>query len=281
MKLNIVYKNEMKLLARSRRILPCAMTCHVLLSAILLLSLRYIRNQAVYSGQPAYSFMLPLFLGLMSVTAVLLALLMTPSAGASIAGERERQTLDILLSTRLTSLEIVTGKLLSSASSALLLLVSGLPVMTVTMMYGGIGPVQFGQLFLYLVFFIILAAGAGVMCSCLYKTVTSATVASYGILLFFTAGTGLLVVLTAFASESAGADTQLAGFLIYSWLLNPAVTFTGIVCQQLQLELYDAALPALGAGYTLSRFWIPASIAVQACALILMTAVSARRLRGK
>ncbi len=48
--------------------------------------------------------------------------------GRSISGERGRQTLELLLSTQATPLQIVTGKLFSSLSHAALLIVSSFPI---------------------------------------------------------------------------------------------------------------------------------------------------------
>lgn len=284
MRMNIIYKNEMKLTARSRHVLSVAVLYNILLAVILLLCLHFTRNLSLYQGTAPYSSMLIINIGLMSVTAVMLALLMTPAASSSISGERERQTMDILLSTRLTPLEIVTGKLLSSASSALLLLISGIPVVTVTLMYGGIGLSEVYQIILYLAFFIILVSTGGVMCSCLMRTTTSATVASYILLLFFTAGTGILVVLTAVAVGAAGYRGDMGTPLIYTWLLNPAVTYTGIVCGHFDpvwSSWFEEALIVLGAPGTLSVLWIPVSILLQIAAIAVMLTVSVRKLASR
>lgn len=281
MRLNIIYKNEMKLTARSRHVLSMAVLYNILLAVILLLSLHFTRSLSLYQGTAPYSTMLFINFGLMSVTAVILALLMTPAASSSVSGERERQTMDILLSTRLTPAEIVIGKMLSSASSAMLLLISGIPVITVTLMYGGIGLPQIYQIILYLAFFIMLVSTGGVMCSCVFRTTTTATVAAYGLLLFCTAGTGILVVLTAIAFGAAAYGNAMSTPLIYTWLLNPAVTYTGIVCRHFApswSDWYREALTVLGAPGTLTLFWIPVSIVLQIAAGAVMLAVSIRKL---
>ncbi len=57
----------------------------------------------------------------------------------SIAGERERQTLDMLLATKMKPWSIVLGKLESSLSSVLMLAVSSLPVLSIVFIFGGVG----------------------------------------------------------------------------------------------------------------------------------------------
>lgn len=57
-----------------------------------------------------------------------------------VAGEREEHTLDLLLTTHLSDREIVLGKLGSRAAAMACLILCGLPVMSVVMLLGGIGP---------------------------------------------------------------------------------------------------------------------------------------------
>ena len=88
--------------------------------------------------------MMILYVVVLTIEVVLLCLFVPSAAGGSIAGERERQTLDILLSSRMTVREIVTGKLLSCISMAMLLVVTSIPILAVTSMYGGM---QLGLLY--------------------------------------------------------------------------------------------------------------------------------------
>jgi ABC-type transport system involved in multi-copper enzyme maturation permease subunit len=72
---------------------------------------------------------------------MLAVLVLTPvySAGA-IAEEKERGTLEFILATDLASREIVIGKLASRVASMTLLIVTGLPVLSLTLFLGGIDP---------------------------------------------------------------------------------------------------------------------------------------------
>ncbi len=63
----------------------------------------------------------------------------TPSLTAgSIAGERERQTYDLLVGSLLTPWQIVWGKLAAALSYALLLIVSAVPLMSLAFLFGGV-----------------------------------------------------------------------------------------------------------------------------------------------
>src|SRR5262249_26378154 len=72
---------------------------------------------------------------------ILVCFLLTPAftAGA-IAEEKERRRLDFLLATDLSSREIVLGKLAARLATMLVLLVTGLPVLSLLQMLGGVPP---------------------------------------------------------------------------------------------------------------------------------------------
>jgi len=104
-----------------------------------------------------------------------LVALLTPALTAgAISSEREQQTLETLLLTPLTSRNIVISKLLTSLSFVLLLVGCALPVMAITLAFGGVAPEQ-----IIWVFLLVLASAAffgaiGIFCSvCFRKTVTA------------------------------------------------------------------------------------------------------------
>ncbi|MCS6977105.1 MAG: ABC transporter permease subunit [Gemmatales bacterium] len=72
------------------------------------------------------------FLTVLAVTPALVA--------GTIAEEKERRTLEYLLATDLTNREIVLGKLFSRLALLLLFLLAGLPVLSLSLLFGGISP---------------------------------------------------------------------------------------------------------------------------------------------
>ena len=72
-------------------------------------------------------------------TAFLLLLLITPAVGAAgLSSERASGTLELMLSTRLSPLKLVTGKLGSALLYSCVLIVSSIPAMIFPLMYGGV-----------------------------------------------------------------------------------------------------------------------------------------------
>lgn len=70
-----------------------------------------------------------------------LVLFITPGLTAgTISSEREKQTLTILLTTAQKSWQIIFGKLASSLSFLVLMLISGLPIYSLVFLFGGVSP---------------------------------------------------------------------------------------------------------------------------------------------
>jgi ABC-type transport system involved in multi-copper enzyme maturation permease subunit len=78
------------------------------------------------------------FDALVAVVVALLLLLVPGLVAGSIAGERERQTLDLLLCTRVRPWRVVIGKLAASLAFMGFLLVASLPILSVVALLGGI-----------------------------------------------------------------------------------------------------------------------------------------------
>ena len=118
------------------------------------------------------------------VTQFILILLIAPAmTSGAIAGERERQTLELLLVTNTRSFRIVIGKAMESFAMLALLIVCGFPVMCLTMIAGAVTLPQIliGELFLLLIAF--AAVSVGVFSSTLARSTVASGVISYLILL--------------------------------------------------------------------------------------------------
>lgn len=81
------------------------------------------------------------FFGMFMIVQFLTVLLITPVyAGGAIAEEREKKTLEYLLTTDLHDREIIFGKTLSRLSNLALLLLTGLPILSLVQFLGGVEP---------------------------------------------------------------------------------------------------------------------------------------------
>lgn len=100
-------------------------------------------------------------------------------AAGAISGERERQTFDVLLVSRVTAAEIVWGKLVASIAYMLLLVLTALPLFAAVFLFGGI---DFEQFLLAQVLTVSTAVAIGsvsLFLSAVFRRSLPATVTSY------------------------------------------------------------------------------------------------------
>ena len=138
----------------------------------------------------------------LAVVQLALVCLFTPGVAAgAISGERERQTLDVLLVSCVPSFSIVWGKLVASVAFIVLLIVSALPVFAAVFLLGGIDGSQFAVAQLVTVTTALATGAVSLFLSALFRRTLAATVVAYGITFAATAGTWLVgTILTAAAS---------------------------------------------------------------------------------
>ena len=120
---------------------------------------------------------------LLIVQFVLIILVAPAMTSGAIAGERERQTLELLLVTNTRSFRIVWGKAMESFAMLALLIVCGFPVMCMTMIAGAVTILQIlaGELFLLVMAF--AAVCVGVLSSTLARSTVGSSILSYVILM--------------------------------------------------------------------------------------------------
>jgi len=95
-----------------------------------------------------------------------LVLLTAPAVAAgSISGERERQTLDLLLVTKMSPLSIVLGKLASSLMYVMLLVVATLPIFAIAFYFGAVSVVQVAEVFAFVLVTACMAGSVSVFFS--------------------------------------------------------------------------------------------------------------------
>ena len=214
---------------------------------------------------------------------VLIAPAMTSGA---IAGERERQTLELLLVTNTRSFRIVTGKAMESFAMLALLIVCGFPVMCLTMVAGAVTLLQIlvGELFLLLMAF--AAVCVGVLASALARSTVASTIISY-LILFAIGGITLLPVFSDFpdsVTEIVYDSAKLAALapgsalrMIPSLLLcNPGYALVALLHGQ--TGLFSGIMEYRGYGRILCEFKLMdkaggETIALISCGVILAAGI--------
>ncbi|MBS5522429.1 MAG: ABC transporter permease [Clostridiales bacterium] len=274
MQINPVFRKELKLGVRSARLPIVMLIYNSVLAFISLLVFYTIIESARWSGIMDYTSVIVLYIVVVGIEGILLAFIVPALTASTISGERERQTLDILLTTRMTPFGIISGKLMSSVSMIVLLVFSSIPVISIVFIFGGVSLADVIKIVLYLIFAAVFFGTMGISCSARFKKTTSSTVAAYGGVLGLCAGTVLIVIVGALvAAVSATVSIQsVVGILALILLLNPGMTAVAMLVGQLAYSSISGTVfhDVFGIPMFFSEHWVIISIILQLIFMILL-----------
>lgn len=282
MKMNPVYKREVMVSARSFRLALILLVFNGILALVALLNMYSALAQVRLTAEVQYTSFLDLYLFVAILEFIMLLFFMPAITAGSISGERERQTLDLMLTTRMRPAEIVLGKMAVSLSTMALMIVSSFPIIAMVFVYGG---VTLKDIFLLLLCYMaaaLFAGSIGICCSSFFGKTTVSTVASYGIL-------GLVVLGTfginqfAYYMSGVRADSYLAsigqvsgqatsGGCLYLLLVNPTVNFLMTITRLTGREQTIASVTTWFGNHNqtlVSSQWISVSIVLQLILAVL------------
>lgn len=285
MKVNPVYGKEIKLRVRSAKFALTILLFNLALIAIALFGFEVFFNVNI-NYRIDYSGAITVYFILICLEAAMVAFLVPVFTAGSIAGEREKQTLEILLTTVLKPMQIVIGKLMSSISMVLLLVFSSLPVISIVFTIGGINMTNLMQFVLIIIVISLYIGSIGMCSSALLKKAVPATVLSFGILMIIC---GLTVIAVFVANTSADMyyynvqngsgtvpDVTWVGYFL---LINPAFTMLEMVMRQYTSDNLISTLSSGLNGNIPSLFvdhWFVCSIVIQLLITCLLLFLSAR-----
>lgn len=238
MKWNPVFRREMTVGSRSIRMMVILFIFNSILAAAALFNMFSVADQVRTTAEIQYSQFLDLYTFVSSIEFIMLLFIMPALTASSISGERERQTLELMLTTTMEPRDMVLGKLASSLVTMLVLAVSALPVQALVFVYGGVTLRDIGMLFLCHGVVAVLTGGIGMFYSALLRRSTVSTVCAYVTVVALTAGT-MAVNLFAYrmalraanssASALNAAEMASSGVWRYLFLFNPAVSFYNVI----------------------------------------------------
>lgn len=268
-------RKELIVNVRGIRIVILMVIFNCVLALIGLISFNQVISDAKYYGKIDYDLIVQLYVWLIAFESILLAFIVPALAAGSISGERERQTLDILLSSSLSTWSIVSGKLISCILSVVLLIVSSIPALSLIYVFGGVGFREMLQTVFFLIYLAFCAGCVGIFCSSVFKKTTSATVSSYGMLLLIGLGTVILYfIMEMIQSAKGNYDTEAYMMIL---LVNPAFTMVYVLMRQIGGA--DGFLMTSNPFLEfVTEYWIIISVIVQSALLFLLLFLAAKRL---
>ncbi len=180
-----------------------------------------------------YSRISDIYVMLAAVEYIMLAFIVPAVTAGAIAGERERQTLDILLTTPMGCWQIIWGKLVSSIGTVLLYVLSSLPIFSVVFLIGGITILDVVFTVFYTFVFSVFIGSFGIFFSTLFKRTILATVTSYGTEIAVCLLPYLFYGLVYVFSTSSSSDTfEVPTWIVGLGLFSPIQSLSSLVFGQ-------------------------------------------------
>ena len=214
---NPVLQRELLVNLRMKRAFVLLLVYQALLAAVVFFAWpQESRLQA--NAEEAQSLVDMFFLG-----QYILASLMAPSfAAATITGEKERKTYEMLLASPLKPAAISIGKLLASLAHLALLIIASLPIVMLCLPLGGVSPLEVLAAYLGLLLSVITFGMISLACSSYFQRTAASLVASYLLIL-------PLALMAVLIWRALGADGQFR--LLLTVTAFPAIAT--LICSSL------------------------------------------------
>lgn len=270
---NPIFKKEQKVRARSPRLMLLIVGYNlglVFLMVIAYLSI-YGTNQQI-ERMARYQDTLMLYV-LIGVFQFALILLIVPAFTAGmITGEKERQTFDVLITTNRKPIEIIIGKLGSSVSMILLLIVSSLPILAIVFSVGGVSLIDIVLYVILCSFEAVFVGSIGLFFSSISKSTTKSTVSTYITILILVIGTAIVLGILYLLLSKQNTVLIL--------LINPLVTVVALLMRQTGNEtLFAQYINQVGSCNTLIlEHWIAISVVIQMVVAVVMIYLSTKNI---
>lgn len=289
--INPIYKKELKQAARMSRTAILILFYNAAL-ALFGLFAYYVsfNSEKTYRIFIDYSGILSIYIIITGIEFVLILFLVPALTAGSIVGEKEKQTLDILLTTGITPKKIVNGKLLASISTIIFLAISSLPIISIVFSIGGITLWDLFKFMLLLIVTAIYLGSIAILFSCICRRTTAATVCAYSCMLFLVAGTAAIFFGAAVMYNSSTFGTweyqnmlwysDRTGKFIYLLFLNPLVSYIAMLKDQIGIgnEILGGIAATGNLPLFISNKWFEISMIIQIIFSLLILWLASHKL---
>jgi ABC-type transport system involved in multi-copper enzyme maturation permease subunit len=191
LRINPILKKDMMVGSRSMKMTWGIMVLNLIFALIVSIMLLDNANTVSFSSN-YYKELLAVFPVMAVGEAVIMCLVIPIMTSGTISGERERQTLDIMLTTPIKPMSIITGKLASAIMTMMMYVLSTIPIMAIAFVLGGL---DWWVLFAYIgmmLYLGIYVGSIGIFSSSIKKTSIGATITSIVIIAAIVIGTFII-----------------------------------------------------------------------------------------
>ena len=264
---------------------------------------------AAMNGLCSYRVLAWYLISMVYVEATMLLFITPAITAGSVSLEKERQTLDVLLTTRMTPWEIIKGKYGSDFILLSFMVVSTFPLLAIVFIYGGISFIQLLYLGLVLVVFIGFISCFGIFFSALTKNTILSVILTYLTLMIYFAFTFMLPIILlsiiAAINNALYYDNELfywittkdfinGDFLIYLGTFNPIYMIFDAIGSTIGYDIEDISvkgmttvaelLPHMTEKNIILKLWTPISMiemVLISLGMLRLSAVFLNPVKGK
>lgn len=196
---------------------------------------------------------------LFSFVELFLIIFIAPAfTSTAINGEKERQTFDLLLCSKLSAFSLLAGKLIAGLANVLVLIAASIPLFSLVFFFGGVAPAQVFSTLVVFVMTALLAGTFSLFCSTVLRRPTISTAVAYAFsvlwmfsywIVYFLAGSSLLSTSRWFiwvqwlnasnpiTAVNSTVSSGISSFSLYRLHLAPWVAYA-LVCLVVSIILF-------------------------------------------
>lgn len=219
---NAVFIKELRSRMRGGRAF-LTLTLYLLLLSCVSLGIYSVSTRGMNEGSGSMYAGITLFIFISFLQLATVSFLTPSFTVGAITKEKEQQTYELLVTTKMSSVSVITGKLVSAIAYILLLILASLPITSIVFLFGGVSVLDFVFVYLITLVTTIFFGSIGLFFSTLTSKTQFSTVLSYTVGLFFIVGTVIMAIFTAIMLlDGPNPNKELAAVLLRSILvLNP------------------------------------------------------------
>lgn len=178
-KMNPILRKELMVGSRSMKMSFAIMGINGFLTLIVILVMLLAGSSGLSNYD--YSNLIYLFLVLGCIECGIISLVVPIITSGSISGEREKQTLDIMLTTPVKPFSIAVGKLESAMVVVMMYMISNIPLFAISFVLGGLSWWALLGLIGMMLYLGIYVGSVGIFCSSVVKKSVGATILTIAI----------------------------------------------------------------------------------------------------
>lgn len=277
MKINPILKKELTLGSRTIKMPLALMFYNGFLAFVAVLILFSACSYYYYGGGAMeYGVLTAIFPTLAGIQMALICLIIPVITASSVAGEREKQTLDILLTTPATPVSIILGKVWAALSQVFMFIISSLPSMAIAFLFGGL---KWSYLFIFVLNILVVSffvGAVGIWSSSIFKKTVTSVIVTLLVEVIFFAGTlialGSIIVILQLIYMILDMSMESIGIFPIIIMANPlsgfvdflvyAMTGTGLMEEIFIQSMNSSDVSFIIRG--LSPCWCPVNMIVTA-----------------